>query len=142
MDISIISHLPLYKHITKTSNAILKAFNNNHWVYSKPQPQWNFPIYHPRSFQTLKYSHCSDWNEEKIFFSPQAVTSFHLPTWDSSYVTKGYTCKSEYRGISWVEMNCYCNAAAPSNVQENSYYDEANIASPPKNSLISKLFTR
>ena len=77
----------------------------------------------------------------QTFFSPQAVTSFHLPVWESSYVTKGYACKSEYKGISWVQMNCYCNAAAPSNVQENSYYDEANIASPPKNSLISKLFT-
>lgn len=38
-------------------------------------------------------------------------------------------------------MNSYCNAATPSNVQDNSYYDEAHMDIPPKNRLISKLFT-
>lgn len=39
-------------------------------------------------------------------------------------------------------MNSYPNAATPSTIQDNSYYDEAHIYIPPKNSLISKLFTQ
>lgn len=39
-------------------------------------------------------------------------------------------------------MSPYPNAATPSTVQDNSYYGEAHIDIPPKNSLISKLFTQ
>lgn len=126
--------------MAKSSNSVLMAFNNNcyFWLYSKPRTWWKIPIYHPWPLQIPR---CRDWNEDTNIFLSTGISFFHLPRWKSCPVAKGYGCTSEYIGISWLQMHCYYNAAVSNNVQEKGYYDKANRASPPKNSLISKLFT-